>query len=104
MSTTAETLQAERAEVLSRLGRRQRTVVALDLISKALYLFSLASVSAVVILTGAPQTLWVLGLLVFAVPYVLSDELTHLFFGRALNRDHDLLLSLEAEELAARHR
>lgn len=104
MSTTAETIQAERAEVLSRLGRRQRTVVALDLIFRALCLFSLASVPVVVIFTGAPQTPWALGLLVFAVPYVFSDEFTHLFFGRAFNRDHDLLLSIEAEELAALHR
>jgi len=102
MFDTTGAIDAERAAVHTRLGRRQRLVVGLDHTFTALYYASALVVFATValaILSGTSEHLWVVGFGAFGLPQVFDDELTDRLFGRAFDRDHGLLLALDFAEL-----
>lgn len=104
MSTHVRSIDTKRVEVHTRLRRRQRIVIALDHSYTLLFYVSalVATVAATsAIVSGTVENLWGVMFAVLTLPHLFDASLTALMFGRAFDRDHDLLLSLEAEELAA---
>lgn len=105
MSTLTETIDAERAAARTRLARRQRIVIGLDHIYTVLFYVSVVAAFVAVciaMLHESSDRSWVLIFAVLCLPHLFDEELTVLMFGEAFDRDHDLLLSLEAEELSTR--
>lgn len=102
MSTTTESIKAERTAVRARVRRRQRLVIGLDHTYTALFYGSGLVVFITVttaILSGTAQNLWGVAFGVFALPHLFDDQLTDRIFGRAFNRDSGLLLALDFADL-----